>query len=91
MAEIPGVEVSDNQATIEGHTGVGIALASAHGSGQEVIIDPKTGQYLGFKQDGDVRAVDLSVVDSAPNQRGTPRSEKETRSPRQVPAPGQRA
>jgi hypothetical protein len=66
MTQIPGVTVTQNQATIDGRTGVAIGLASAHGEGQEIIIDPNTGEYLGYQEAGDVTSVTVSVVDAAP-------------------------
>lgn len=79
-AEIPGVEITDDQATLDGSTGIAIGrLETASNTRQEFIIDPETGQYIGERRvtlDGyagippgtvtDWTAVTTSVVASAP-------------------------
>lgn len=79
-ALIPGVSVVDKQATIDGRTGVAIAIASLGGeSRMETIIDPVTGLLIGERTitlkdhpgvpSGTVMtwtSVKTSVVDSAP-------------------------
>lgn len=79
-ALIPGVEVMDQQATIDGRTGIAIGKATPEGgSRQDMIIDPTSGLVIGERivilQDfpgvsaGTVESwtsVQTSVVDSAP-------------------------
>lgn len=79
-AEIPGVEITDAQATLDGTTGIAIGrLETASYTRHEFIIDPETGQYIGERRvtlDGyagmppgtvtDWTAVTTSVVASAP-------------------------
>jgi RNA polymerase sigma-70 factor (ECF subfamily) len=79
-ALIPGVTVTDRQATIDGRNGVAIGIASSDGvTRTDVIIDPASGSVIG-EQDvllkdypgspaGTVTtwtSVRTSVVDSAP-------------------------
>jgi hypothetical protein len=79
-ALIPGVTVADQQATIDGRTGIAIGIPSLDGgTRQETIIDPATGlligernvllkDYPGFPA-GTITtwtSVQTSVVDSAP-------------------------
>jgi RNA polymerase sigma-70 factor (ECF subfamily) len=83
-ALIPGVEIVDNQATLDGRTGVAIGRDESGQFRQEIIVDPATGQFIGERQVtlGESNgipagtpyawtAVTTSVVDSAPNG-GTP-------------------
>jgi len=76
-ALIPGVTITENQATLDGRTG--IALGRDEGDRQEIIIDPDTGMYIGERRvtlsgfddipAGTVvswSAVTTTVVDSAP-------------------------
>jgi hypothetical protein len=86
-AMIPGVEVTDNQATLDGTTGIAIGrLEDTSGVRQDIIIDPETGRLIGersvsTKGDRDASipagtatswtAVHTTVVDSAPRG-GTP-------------------
>jgi hypothetical protein len=79
-ALIPGVAVTDNQATLDGQTGVGIGrLEDVSHIRQDIIIDPGTGQLIGERSvlteaSGSVPAgtaigwttIHTSVVDSAP-------------------------
>ncbi|WP_394249063.1 CU044_5270 family protein [Arthrobacter pityocampae] len=79
-ALIPGVEVMDRQATIDGRTGIAIGKATPEGgSRQDIIIDPASGLVIGEQivilQDypgspaGVVESwtsVQTTVVDSAP-------------------------
>lgn len=79
-ALIPGVDVMDQQATIDGRTGIAIGMAPpGGGSRQDIIIDPTSGLVVGEQivilQDfpsvpaGTVESwisVQTSVVDSAP-------------------------
>ena len=82
-ALIPGVTITENQATLDGRTGVAIGRDEANIDRQEIIIDPETGMYIGQRRVtlsgyDDVPAgtvvnwstVTVSVVDSAP-QGGT--------------------
>ena len=76
-ALIPGVTITENQATLDGRTGV--AIGREEGERQEIIIDPETGMYIGERRvtlsgfDGipagtvvSWSAVTTSVVDAAP-------------------------
>lgn len=79
-AEIPGVEITDDQATLDGTAGIAIGrLETASNARHEFIIDPETGQYIGEREvtlDGyagipagtatNWTAVTTSVVSSAP-------------------------
>ncbi|MFB9163636.1 CU044_5270 family protein [Arthrobacter psychrochitiniphilus] len=50
-ALIPGVSVTDNQATLDGQSGVAIGrVEGASNIRQDVIIDPATGQLIGERQ-----------------------------------------
>jgi hypothetical protein len=82
LAGIPGVTISDRQATLDGRTGIAFGRDEpAWGERQEVIIDPTTGLMIGERQvaltdhtlpgvpAGTVvgwTAVTTTVVDSAP-------------------------
>lgn len=46
-AGIPGVELIDNQANLDGRTGVAIGRTESDGNRQELIIDPTTGTMIG--------------------------------------------
>lgn len=84
-ALIPGVEIMENQATLNGRTGVAIGRTEpSNQTRQELIIDPETGLFLGERQiqlaeqwgypAGTATAwtaVVTSVVDEAP-EGGTP-------------------
>lgn len=79
-ALIPGVEVMDRQATIDGRTGIAIGMAPPEGGArQDIIIDPISGLVIGeqivtqvdssIAPAGTVESwtsVQTSVVDSAP-------------------------
>jgi RNA polymerase sigma-70 factor (ECF subfamily) len=80
-AQIPGVEVIDREANLDGRIGVALGRNESDGIRQEIIIDPRTGQLIGERQvltrDGVVpgwpagtpegyTAVTTTVVDSAP-------------------------
>ena len=79
-ALIPGVEVMDNQATVDGRTGIAIGIPGPGAiSRSDLVIDPATGLVIGEQvvllQDYDGvtagtvelwRSVRTSVVDSAP-------------------------
>lgn len=50
-ALIPGVSVTENQATLDGQTGVSIGrVEGASNIRQDIIIDPTTGQLIGERQ-----------------------------------------
>ncbi|SMH42913.1 hypothetical protein SAMN06295885_2098 [Rathayibacter oskolensis] len=50
-AEIPGVTITDQQATFEGATGVAIGRwESRTGTRQEILIDPDTGRLIGERR-----------------------------------------
>ncbi|WP_430645322.1 CU044_5270 family protein [Agromyces sp. GXS1127] len=80
-ALIPGVEFVDDQATLDGRTGVAIGrVEDAWGTRVEIIVDPTTGEFIGDRevllrdQDGVPTGTALSwttvtttVVDSAPD------------------------
>lgn len=60
-AEIPGVTVTDQQATLNGATGTAIGrVETTSNIRQDIIIDPTTGQFIGERQ------VLLSKVDGMP-------------------------
>jgi hypothetical protein len=82
IALIPGVEIIDDQAALDGRTGVALGrVEPARGSTsrEEIIIDPKTGLMIGERtvtvaQLGEIppgtvissTSIETSVVDSAP-------------------------
>jgi RNA polymerase sigma-70 factor (ECF subfamily) len=82
-ALIPGVEVTDQAATLDGRTGTAVGFASRDaGYRQDIIVDPGTGAFIGEREvllraDSGMPAgtsiewtsVTTTVVDSAP--RGT--------------------
>lgn len=82
-AEIPGVQVSDRLANLDGRTGVAVGYIDRKaGTRQDIIVDPSTGGFIGerevlLKPSGPIPAgtaddwtsVTTSVVASAP--RGT--------------------
>lgn len=84
-AEIPGVQITDDQATLNGTTGIAIGrLETASDVHHEFIIDPATGQYIGEREitvDGyagipagtstNWTAVTTTVVSSAPTNAAT--------------------
>lgn len=47
-ALIPGVSITENQATLDGRTG--IAIGRNEGDRQEIIIDPETGMFIGERR-----------------------------------------
>lgn len=48
---IPGVSISDRQATLDGRTGVAIGISSWGGNlRQDIIVDPQTGLLIGERQ-----------------------------------------
>ena len=79
-AEIPGVTITEEQATLNGKTGVAIGrLETASNTRRDLIIDPATGQFIGEREvildesagvpAGTVTAssaVTTTVVDAAP-------------------------
>lgn len=79
-AKIPGVTITEAQATLDGTTGIAIGRdEDVNGFRQDIIIDPATGQFIGertvlLKGWGDAPAgavmnstsVTTTVVDSAP-------------------------
>lgn len=79
-ALIPGVTVTDREATLDGRTGISLGMKTAgYNARQELIIDPATGQVIGerevlLEESGGIpagtattwTAVTTSVVDSAP-------------------------
>jgi len=78
-AMIPGVTITENQATLDGRTGVAIGRDQPNVDRQELIIDPETGMFIGERRvtltgyeeipAGTVigwSAVTTTVVDSAP-------------------------
>jgi RNA polymerase sigma-70 factor (ECF subfamily) len=83
-ARIPGVEITEQEATLDGRTGVAFGRNEGGIFRQEIIVDPATGQFIGERtvlliaQDevppgttSGWSAVATSVVDSAPRG-GTP-------------------
>ncbi|WP_282846395.1 CU044_5270 family protein [Microbacterium oxydans] len=84
-ALIPGVTITDQQATLNGTTGVAIGrLEPANNVQYDIIIDPKTGQYIGEREVTLIAyasfpagtttswtAVTTSVVDAAPTDVAT--------------------
>jgi len=80
-AGIPGVEITDEAATLNGRTGIAFGREEKNGSLYEIIIDPDTGLLIGERQvqladsllvpvfAGEVigwTAVTTTVVDAAP-------------------------
>jgi hypothetical protein len=81
-AGIPGVELTDKQANLDGRSGVAIGRTESDGIRQELIIDPTTGLMIGEREvvtdkagpgfgvpDGTAiewTAVTTTVVDAAP-------------------------
>lgn len=50
-AMIPGVVVTENQATLDGQTGIAIGrVENASNTRQDIIIDPATGQLIGERE-----------------------------------------
>lgn len=84
-ALIPGVTITEQQATLNGTTGVAIGrVETATNSRQDIIIDPSNGQFIGEREvyldataglpagtASSFTTVTTSVVDSAP-EGGTP-------------------
>ncbi|MDP5226845.1 MULTISPECIES: CU044_5270 family protein [Arthrobacter] len=51
VALIPGAEISDRQATLDGQTGVAIGVTLPDGiHRQDIIVDPSTGRMLGERE-----------------------------------------
>lgn len=51
LETVPGVEVTDSGATIDGVTGIAIGrLEPRNGTRQEIVIDPETGQVVGERE-----------------------------------------
>jgi hypothetical protein len=46
MARIPGIKVIDNQANLDGRTGIALGLGDEHEQ-RQLIIDPATGAFIG--------------------------------------------
>ena len=82
LAGIPGVSISDHDATLDGRSGVAFGRDEGNGLRMEIIIDPSTGLVIGEREvvlrDGVLpgvpagesmgwTAVTTSVVDSAPS------------------------
>lgn len=78
-ALIPGVTITESQATLDGRTGIAIGRDEPNIDRQEIIIDPETGMYIGQRRvtlvgydevpAGTVigwSTVTATVVDSAP-------------------------
>jgi hypothetical protein len=80
-AMIPGIQITDREANLDGHSGVALGRDESNGIRQEIIIDPKNGQLIGEREvltRADVipgwpagapmgyTAVSTSIVDSAP-------------------------
>ncbi|RFA12823.1 hypothetical protein B7R22_14830 [Subtercola boreus] len=81
-AKVPGVEITDQQATLDGRTGTAIGIVNQNNhTRQDIIIDPGTGQLIGEREilleaspvDGYPAgtafawtAVTTSIVDTAP-------------------------
>lgn len=78
LATIPGMEVTEHAATLNGETGVAFQWRSTGpaeiGDGQQIVIDPKTGQYIGERSVSDDGTVSSSsslsydVVDAVPDE-----------------------
>jgi RNA polymerase sigma-70 factor (ECF subfamily) len=79
-AMIPGVKVVDDQATLNGRTGIAIGHDEGGGDLQEIVIDPKTGLLIGEREQSGAAAdgvpagvvtgstaVVTSVVNTAPS------------------------
>lgn len=85
VALIPGVEITDQQATLNGTTGVAFGrLEHADTTRHDIIIDPDTGQYIGEREVAlaayasfpagtttSWTAVTTSVVDAVPTDTAT--------------------
>ncbi|WP_375387588.1 CU044_5270 family protein [uncultured Amnibacterium sp.] len=80
-AMIPGVEITEREANLDGRTGIAIGRTESNGIRQELIIDPQNGRLIGEREvvtRADVipgfpagtpmgfTAVTATVVDSAP-------------------------
>lgn len=50
VAGIPGVTISDRQATLDGRTGIAFGRDESNGIRQEIIVDPTTGLMIGERQ-----------------------------------------
>ncbi len=50
LAGIPGVTITDDQATLDGRTGVAFGRDESNGLRQEVVIDPSTGMLIGERE-----------------------------------------
>lgn len=49
-AMIPGVEITDREANLDGRTGIALGRNETNGIRQEIIIDPDTGQLIGERE-----------------------------------------
>lgn len=80
-AMIPGVEITDQEANLDGRTGIALGRDETNGIRQEIIVDPGNGQLIGEREvltRADIipgwpagtpmgyTAVSSTVVDSAP-------------------------
>ncbi|MFB2581317.1 CU044_5270 family protein [Herbiconiux sp. P15] len=84
-AEIPGVTITDQEATLDGTTGIAIGrVETVTNTRQDIIVDPATGQFIGEREvnlaatnglpagtASESTAVTTTVVDAAP-EGGTP-------------------
>lgn len=50
LAEIPGIELTDNTANLDGRLGIAFGVASSTDVRLDVIIDPVTGTFIGQRQ-----------------------------------------
>ncbi|MEV6237024.1 CU044_5270 family protein [Lentzea sp. NPDC051838] len=48
LAHLPGLEVVDQAATIDGRTGTALGLTS-YGTSYQIVVNPNTGEYLGSR------------------------------------------
>lgn len=47
LASIPGVDITDEQANLDGRTGIALGRTVDNGLRHEIIVDPATGEFLG--------------------------------------------
>ncbi|TDP95141.1 CU044_5270 family protein [Labedaea rhizosphaerae] len=66
LAMVPGIEITDNVANLDGHRGVAFGADTA-GYRTDIVIDPATGQYIGFREvdDGTLGMPKGTVHDSS--------------------------
>lgn len=51
VADIPGVEITENQATLNGRTGIAIGrVETTSDTRYDLIIDPESGQFIGERE-----------------------------------------